>query len=142
MAKVICKGTIFKMTISASLTATAQVISLDHSGAESLTYDSTTLDGGVGKTYDLTGYAEPGELSGELFWDPALAGHKALITLMGYASTLPVTNAMSLTYADTGATVQTFTGSGVAFGATVDMKDGLKGKFKIKVTGDHGFPHT
>ena len=49
MAIVICKGTVYKQTISASLTAVAQVISLDESGAEAQTFDSTTLDGGVHK---------------------------------------------------------------------------------------------
>ncbi len=141
MAKVICKGTVLKQTISASLTAIAQIISFDHSGAESLTYDSTTLDGGIFKTYDLTGFSEPGEISGELFYDPALAGHKFLSGLMGYSTTAPAQNAMQIVYADQATTTQSFTNSGIGFGVTVDMGDGLKGKFKIKISGDPGFTH-
>jgi hypothetical protein len=144
MSKVICKGTTLKQTISASLTAVAQVISLEISGAEAETYDSTTLDGGYWKSYDLTGYSEPGEVSGELFYDPALAGHKALTTLMGVGgnTTAQAQNAMQIVYADDAATTQSFTAASVAFGVTADMADGLKGKFKIKISGDPGFPHS
>ena len=142
MAKVISKGTILKQTISASLTAIAQIISLDHSGAKADTFDSTTLDGGIFKTKDLTGYSEPGAISGELFYDPALAGHKALSSLMGFSSTAPAQNAMQITYADIAATTQSFTAAAVGFGVTVDMANGLKGKFNIDITGDPGFPHT
>lgn len=141
MAKVISKGTILKQTISASLTAIAQIISLDISGAEAQTFESTALDTGVFQTFDLTGYSAPGDISGELFYDPALAGHKFLTGLMGYSSTAPAQNAMQITYADTGLTTQSFTAAAVGFGATVDMGDGLKGKFKIKITGDPGFSH-
>ncbi len=142
MAKVISKGTTLKQTISASLTAVAQVISLDHSGAGSETYDSTTLDAtSPFKSKDLTGYSEPGDISGELFYDPNLAGHKFLTGLMGYASTAPAQNAMSLTFVDAGTTVFTFTNSGVEFGVTVAMNDGLKGKFKLGISGDPGFSH-
>lgn len=141
MAKVVSKGTTLKQTISASLTAVAQVISLEHSGAKAQTYDSTTLDGGVFMTKDLTGYSDPGAISGELFYDPNLAGHKFLTGLMGYASTSPAQNAMSLTFVDAGTTVMTFTAAAVGFGVTVDIASGLKGKFNIDITGDPGFSH-
>ncbi len=142
MAKVISKGTTLKQTISASLTAVAQVISLDHSGAKSLTYESSTLDQtGPFNLKDLTGYSDPGAISGELFYDPNLAGHKFLTGLMGYATTAPAQNAMSLTFVDGGTTVMSFTAASVGFGVTVDMGSGLKGKFDIEVTGDPGFSH-
>lgn len=136
MAIVICKGTVYKQTISASLTAVAQVISLDESGCAAETFDSTTLDGGVHKTYAHTGYSEPGELSGELFYDPALSGHKFFATLI----TTPVTNAQQIVFADTGVTTKSFTGVGMEWGYTVDMGNGLKAKFKTKITGNPGWP--
>lgn len=136
MAIVVCKGTVYKQTISASLTAVAQCISLDESGCAAETFDSTTLDGGVHKTYAHTGYSEPGELSGELFYDPALAGHKFFASLI----TTPVTNAQQIIFADTGVTTKSFTGVGMEWGYTVDMGDGLKAKFKTKITGNPGWP--
>jgi len=141
MAKVVSKGTTLKQTISASLTAVAQVISLEHSGAKAHTYDSNTLDGPVFDTLDLTGYSAPGAISGELFYDPNLAGHKFLTGLMGYSTTPAAQNAMSLTFVDAGTTVMAFTAAAVGFGVTVDMGSGLKGKFDIDITGDPGFSH-
>jgi len=135
MAKVPCKGTTLKQTIASVLTAVAQVISLELSGSESETYESRTLDGGVYIPYDQTGYSEGGEVAGELFYDPALAGHIALRTLIK----TPAKNAMNVTYADVGATVQAFTVAGVGLGITVDMASGLKGKFKLKIDGDAGW---
>ncbi len=141
MAKVVSKGTTLKQTISASLTAVAQCISLEHAGAKAQTYDSTTLDGGVFMTKDLTGYSDPGAISGELFYDPNLAGHKFLTGLMGYVAVAPAQNAMSLTFVDAGTTVMAFTAAAVGFGVAVDMASGLKGKFNIDITGDPGFSH-
>ncbi len=142
MAKVVSKGTVWKQTISASLVPVAQALSLEFSGAKAQTYDSTTLDiVGPFMTKDLTNYTEPGNLSAELFYDPNLAGHKNMSSLMGFSTTLPAQNAMSVTYQDTGSTVQTFTAASVAFGVTVDMASGLKAKVDIEITGDPGFSH-
>ena len=141
MAIVICKGTILKQTISATLTAVAQIIDMEMSGMKARTFESTTLDGGIHETLAHTGYTAPGKISGTLFYDPALAGHKFLSGLAGYVSTAPATNAMQITYADTGGTTQSFTSVGVGFGMTVAMRDGLKGKFEADITGDPGFSH-
>lgn len=135
MAKVPCKGTVIQHTISMALTAIAQATSIELSGAESETWDSTTLDGGVYKTYDATGYSEPGECSVELFYDPALAGHQAITDLMDS----PADNAMKIIYADTGASEQSFTAAGYGFGVTVAMDNGLVGSVTYKIDGDPGW---
>lgn len=119
-----------------SLADIAQLTSIEHSGSESETWDSTTLDGGVYKNYDQTGYSEPGEVSAELFFDPALAGHQAITDLIA----APADNAMKIIYADTAATNQSFTAAGVAFGVTVAMDNGLVGSITYKVDGDPGWP--
>lgn len=142
MAKVKGKGTIYKHTITAALTALAQVISIRFSGAESEVYDSTALDSDVYHTYEVTGYAMPGQVDLELFWDPALAGHKALLLRMGSGTTLPVTNAHQVTYADSGSTTQDYTVCSTAFGHNVVMNDGVKANVTFKITGDPGFPDT
>ncbi|HSG60852.1 MAG TPA: hypothetical protein VLA24_05385, partial [Pseudomonadales bacterium] len=83
MTKVVSKGTVLQQEISSVFTAVAQVISIDQSGAESETFESTTLDtSGAGKEYAQTGYTEGGSLSFELFYDPALAGHQAISDLL------------------------------------------------------------
>jgi hypothetical protein len=136
MAIVKCKGTKLQHTVSASLVDIAQVLSIEHSGSGSETFESTTLDGGVFKTFAPTGYSNPGTVSAEIFYDPALVGHQAITDLIA----APATNAMKLIYADTAATNQAFTSAGVEFGNTVDMADGLKGSITYTVTGDPGWP--
>ena len=136
MAKIKTKGTILKHTISASLTAIAQLTGIEISGSEVQTYDSTTLDGGVYKTYDQTGYSEPGECTADMLFDPALAGHQFITDLIA----APADNAMQVTYADGANTTQAFTSAGPGFGMTVDMNDGLRGHAKWKIDGDPGWP--
>lgn len=136
MSKVKCKGMVLSHTVGTSLTALAQVIDFEESGAEVETFDSTTLDGGVFKTYDVTGYSEPGELSGSLFYDPALAGHQNITDIIA----APATNAGRVTFADAATTTKAFTAVGHSFGYAAVMNDGLKGTFKVKLTGDPGYP--
>jgi hypothetical protein len=136
LAIVKCKGTKLQHTVAASLVDIAQLLSIEHSGSGSETFESTTLDGSTYKTFAPTGYSNPGEVSAELFYDPALSGHQTITDLIA----TPATNAMKLIYADTAATNQSFTSAGVQFGATVDMGDGLKGNVTYTVTGDPGWP--
>jgi hypothetical protein len=136
MAIVKCKGTKLQHTVSASLVDIAQILSIEHSGSGSETFESTTLDGGVYKTFAPTGYSNPGQVSAEIFYDPALVGHQAITDLIA----TPATNAMKMIYADTAATNQAFTSAGVEFGATVAMDDGLKASITYTVTGDPGWP--
>lgn len=137
-----CKGLIIKHTIiGGALTAIAQVIDLELSGAESETFESTTLDSGFYKTFQSTGYANPGEISGSLFWDPALAGHKNITDQMGTTATAPAaSNAGEITWTDAGPATQAYSVVGVGFGVTVNMRDGLKGKFRFRLSGSPGFP--
>ena len=136
MAIVKCKGTKLQHTVSASLVDIAQLLSIEHSGSGSETFESTTLDGGVYKTFAPTGYSNPGTVSAEIFYDPALSGHQAITDLIA----TPATNAMKAVYADTAATNQSFTSAGVEFGVTVAMEDGLKATMTYTVTGDPGWP--
>lgn len=132
MAVVKCKGTVLQQELAMTYTAVAQVISVEQSGAESETFDSTTLDtSGSGKTYAQTGYTEPGSVSGELFYDPALAGHQAITDLL----TTPADQNWKIIYADSGTTEYPFTSAGVGFDVSVDMNDGLKGSFNFKLDG-------
>lgn len=136
MAKVKSKGISLAHTVGTSSAAIAQIIGFTESGAESMTYDSTTLDGGVFKTYDPTGYSEPGEVSGTLFYDPALAGHQNITDIIAS----PATNANLVTFPNAATTTKAFTSAGHAFGYAAEQNNGLVGTFKFKLTGDPGWP--
>lgn len=84
-------------------------------------------------TYDQTGYSEPGQVSLELFYDPALAGHQFITDNIA----APADNAMKIIYSDS--TEQAFTAAGVQFGMTVAMDDGLKGNATYQIDGDPGW---
>jgi len=127
-----CKGTILKTTISSLLTAVAQVISLDAGDIEGETYDADTLDNSsAGIPYKSTGRVEGGKVSGELFFDYALPSHSGYIGLIGKDG---VASAISFPQAASPYNMA-FTGAGFALGLAVALKEGVKGKFSIKVSG-------
>lgn len=136
MAKIKCKGMVLSHTVGTSLTALAQITDFEESGAQMETFDSTTLDGGVFKTFDPTGYSAPGEITGTLFYDPALAGHQNITDIIA----APATNAGQVTFADAATTTKAFTAVGHSFGYAVNMNDGLKGNFRVQLTGSPGYP--
>lgn len=131
MAQVPTKGTLLKMCIAGGTLATvAQMISIDVSEAKTETYDGTTLDqSGVGKVKKPTGYTDGGSISGELFFDPALAGHQSITDIL-LAPAIPLGEEHlidgSITFANATPTTWTFVSSGVGIGVAVAMNDGLK----------------
>ena len=128
MALIVGKGAVLKQDISSTLTAIAQVISIDHSGATSETFKSSTLStSGAGHEYKATGYAEGGSVDFELFYDSELAGHQALTDDI----TTPAERDYSVTL--TGGTEMTFTAAGMDFGFSVSMDDGVKGNVSLKL---------
>lgn len=132
MAKIRTKGTIIRQTISASLTAVAQITEFSHDGAESETYDATTLDtSGAGKEYSQTGYSEGGNFSFTIFYDDMLAGHQAITDLV----TTPASCVWNVQTTAVSSAAMAFTGAGVGFGFTGAMNDGLKADVNIKITG-------
>ena len=136
MAKCKVKGTVIKQTIATVLTAIAQITEFNHDGAESETYDATTIDtSGAGKEYSQTGYTEGGNFGFNMFYDPALAGHQALTDLL----TTPAACVYNITFTDAGPATSAFTGAGIGFGFTGAMNDGLKADVSIKITGLMGY---
>jgi hypothetical protein len=130
MAKVPVKGTIIKQEISSVLTAVAQITEFSSSGAESETYDATTIDtSGAGKEYAPTGYSEGGSFDFGMFYDPELAGHQAVTDLV----TTPAECNWDITFADTGGSNSTMTSAGVSFSFTGAMNDGLKADVSLKL---------
>ena len=130
MAKVIVKGSVLSQTITTTLTAVAQVIDFSHTGVETQVFDSTTLDTtGSGREYTASGLTEGGSVDASLFFDPALAGHQAILDDV----TTPVERNWSLTFADASTTVATFDVAGIGLGITGTMEDGLKADISLKL---------
>lgn len=134
MTKYAGKGTIFKSTIAALLTAVAQIRQIQTSGFASQTFDGTCLDSGVGREMPLTGYAEGGTVELELLWDPGLAGHQFFTDSI----VTPAEIVHEITYPDSSTT--DFTSSGIEFGTQVQMDDGLVASLTFTVTGLPTFP--
>ena len=112
------------------MTAVAQVIDFSHTGVETGTFDSTTLDTtGSGREYTATGLTEGGSVDASLFFDPALAGHQTILADV----TTPAERNWSLTFADASTTVCTFDVAGIGFVITGSMDDGLKADISLKL---------
>lgn len=123
MAKVKCKGTVLQLDIAAVYTAVAQLISHTPPKFASSAYDGTTLDtSGAGEETELTGYADGGEFSAEIFWDPELAVHAAITD----AIVTPAATNWKTIFVNSGASELAYTCTGLEFAPAVAMKDGLK----------------
>jgi hypothetical protein len=131
MAKLKSKGTALLQSISAAFVPIAQLNSIDVSGEKSETYDSTTLDGGVGKTLDPTGYVAPATIKAEGFWDLSLSGHIAYQALVR----APVPTNFKVTYTDAGPTSEIYAGTGFGLDKKASPADGLKGSLEIVTSG-------
>lgn len=131
MAKLKGKGTIVQQTIATVLTDIAQLIDIDLSGEKSEDFDSTTLDGVVFKTKDVTGYSDGGTVKATMFFDPALAGHQALVALI----TTPASCVFKIKYSDSGPSSLTYTAAGFGLDQKVVMNDGVKATMTMNRSG-------
>lgn len=125
------KGTVLQQTISSVLTDVAQVLSISLSGEESETFETTTLATSVYKTYAQTGYAEPGTVEAELFFDPALAGHTSIVATIS----TPADCVWKIKYSDSGPSSITYTSAGHGLSQTIVMNDGVKANLTMKRSG-------
>lgn len=136
MALVVSKGTVLKQEIASVFTAVAQLKSIGFDGAESETFESTTLDSGVGKRHTPTGYSEGGSFTASGFYDPALVGHQSLTDLVS----VPATQNWKCIFADGALTEMAFATAGAGATIKVDPASGLMLDFKGKLTGLLNFP--
>ena len=141
MTKHICKGTVLNQKVSTAFIPVAQIISLDGPGMESETFEADTLDNAsAGIPYQSTGRTEGGSLSGELFFDPALAGHLNLTYLLENPAEpetvgTPSVELWQMIFADPATTEWDFSGAGFSLSPAVALNDGLKASFSIKLSG-------
>jgi hypothetical protein len=139
MATIKTKGTALQIASGTTYVSVAQITSISSDGVETETFESRTLDGGVGVTHDPTGYAEGGSVTFGLFWDPALSGHQTLTDLVtaGHLSTTGAPNdqGWKVVFADTSSTEMTFTSAGIGFGFSAEMTNGLTSDVTLKLDG-------
>lgn len=140
MAIVVCKGTILKHTVSSSLVAVAQIMSIDHSGAESTSFENKTLDGGAAIPHTPTGYSEGGTVDFEIFMDPALAGHQSITDRITDPVLTTADRLWQISFKDAAVTTANFTMAGTGYGWAVDMDDGLKASISLKLDGIMTYP--
>lgn len=144
MAKVKTKGTALKVDVADVQTAIAQIISLTKDNMAVQTYDATTLDQtDPGILYEPTGFVEGGSVSGELFFDPSLAGHQYLTTILSAPETYFAGDdnlECTLAFATAPEVAWTFYAAGMGLGVNVAANDGLKSPFEFKLKGLPTFP--
>tara|TARA_R110000822_G_scaffold66972_2_gene163416 strand:+ start:1759 stop:2169 length:411 start_codon:yes stop_codon:yes gene_type:complete len=129
--KVKSKGTALLMEISAVYTAIPQLLSISISGEATTTYDSTTLDGPVHMTNDITGYTTAPSISAEGFYDP----DDTVITAYAALLAAPVATNFKVTYVDTTPTSAIYAGTGFGLDKTVAPADGVKCSYTIQTSG-------
>lgn len=139
MAKLRCKGTVLKVTFATVLTPLAQVVSFDFGDMKAETAECDTLDNedaGIPKMN--TGRSDGGKVSGELFFDPALASH---IAYYGLVTTPPTTvTACAILFTNSPQTTMSYDAVGFGLSVQVSLKEGLKGKFEHEISGLPTFP--
>lgn len=125
------EGTILKVTISAVLTAVAQITDLDGPSGEVGTAETTHLTSGQHKTFRPT-LTDGGEVSGTLLYDPGDATHTFLFGLLG----TPATPVWNMVFNDADDTAFAFAGILTKFSPTgIKVEENLQATFSIKVSG-------
>lgn len=130
MAIVKTKGTLLQVTISSTLTTIGQIISFNKAEDKGESFESDYLEKtGPGIPMTATGRVTVGEISGELFLDPADASHEFI---MSQLETPPTTAVASKIVLADGATEEiTFDVVAFGLGAAVALGDGLKAPFSL-----------
>jgi hypothetical protein len=136
MSKIASKGTLFKWTISASLTSIAALTSVESGDAQTGFSDVTSLDGSVGREFLPTGHNDYGEPKISGFFDPVLSSHKAIST----DQTSQTSRAASIVWSDSAPTSWTFTAYVKSFKAMASEGQPLKFDASFRITGAVTYP--
>ncbi len=137
MAVIKSKGTVLQLEISEVYTAVAGILDLSWGGAKATAFAHDTLDNANAEIPKMeTGSTECGEISGNLFFDPVLAVHEALLDLLD----TPDVYDWKLIFADDASTEWPFSSAGFGLGLTIALNDGVKAPFSIELAGLPDFP--
>ena len=132
-SKIASKGSTLSFGASGSLSALAQLTSIDLSGVETETYDGTTLDqSGTKKINIPTGYYNAGDVSAEGFFDAT-----AMAAIIGFATATPIVAASCSITAGSGAVsvLSATTVASVSYDVKIAINDGVKISFKLGLSG-------
>lgn len=142
MATFKSKGTTLYLTVSSALVPIAQMISQDFGEVADETYEADYLDNAnAGIPYAPSGRIEPGKISGEIFLDLTSGGatnHASYLNTLlaspsssGTAGTLQLGGSSSTSRCG----LVSFTAAGFGAQITTALKDGIKAKINIKLSG-------
>lgn len=141
MAIIIGKGSVFDVEVASTLTAIAQLISIDLPEHEAETFEADTLDNSnPGIPYKATGRVEGGSVGLEGFLDPALSSFQILTDLLNTPILVAAGDAAQIQFADSGTTQWDFVMAGLSMGGTIALNDGVKFNCTIKLDGSITFP--
>lgn len=134
------KGTKLQEEISLVYTDIAQITSINLPEAETENTEHDTFDNpDAGIPYSPTGRTEGGSLGAELFFDPALAGHKKFTAkLKSPLTTLPAN--YKVVFADAGATEWPFAVAGISLGGTAELNNFLRATVNLKLNKTVNYP--
>lgn len=136
MAKYASRGTLLKLTISASLTTIAQVrsIRIGDTTTDVLQVDALD-DSGISHDFINAGTATQDDITAELFYDPDNSTHTAVTGFIASNTALAAGIAGSVVFPDGTPDSGTFTAIGLGFGSTVTQGEALVGNLTIKLDG-------
>lgn len=123
-------GSLFKYTVSASLTTIPGVGGISFSGGDKTDIEVTSISDE--DQVFIGGRRNALEMSFPMYWDPTDAGQLAMLTAYNAALSTPV--AMSITEADAGACTHTFSGYVKAMTPSYDINGAHMFNVQIKLT--------
>lgn len=129
--KIKSKGTALLMEIASVYTAIPLLKSISISGAQSQTYNSTTLDGSVYETNDPTGYTTAPTISADGYRDPDDTVQAAFIAKLA----APVATNFKVTYTDATPLSEIYSGTGFGFDTSAQLSEGLSCTYNIQTSG-------
>lgn len=130
--KITSKGVQFYTSISNVATLVGAVDTINCPDATVEDVDTTALDTGVGREHSVTGYTEPGQCGGSLFFDPLNTTHKGMTALLAAPS---VQTGFKITFSDTGPTSWTFSGILKKFTPKAAVGAFVKADFSVQLSG-------
>jgi len=131
MAKYTSKGTLLQKSIASVYTTIVNVDSISGPDSEVEDMVVTDLSSGAGHEHGVTGYVEPGQVSGSCFFDPAAATHTSMTSRLAS----PGFDNYKIIWSDAAPTSWTYSACLKKFTPKAQMGDFLKADFAMQLTG-------
>ncbi|TXH56421.1 MAG: hypothetical protein E6Q97_06475 [Desulfurellales bacterium] len=140
MAKITTRGTVFQLTISASLTTIAQCTDFSTGETKSRTIDVECMDD-TGHSVAMMNddVVTQGEGSASILYDPDSTVHQFITdSILAGATSFPIAGAFK--FSDATPASATFSAVGLGFGVSASVKDVLKANVSIAYAGTITWP--